>query len=238
MLQINDLHVSYGSIRALQGISIHVDKGEVVALIGTNGAGKTTLLSTIAGVLRAGQGAITFEGENITNRPPEQIVRKGIALCPEGRRIFPTLTVRENLRLGAISRSDKEEIQADIQRMCERFPILGQRLQQSGGTLSGGEQQQLAIARAMMSRPTLLMLDEPSLGIAPILAEEIFQMIDGLRETGVTILIVEQNVARTLKLADRAYLIGTGRIEKEGVADEMLAQVDITSAIFGEEGTE
>lgn len=238
MLQVNDLHVNYGSIKALQGVSIEVNQGEVVALIGTNGAGKTTLLSSIAGILHATSGSIIFQGQDITSYSPERVVRQGIALSPEGRRIFPTLTVRENLRLGAISRRDTAEIEADIQRMCQRFIILGERINQPGGTLSGGEQQQLAIARAMMSRPSLLMLDEPSLGIAPILVEEIFSMIDDLRETGVTILIVEQNVERTLALADRAYMIQTGRIEKSGDAQAMLAEVDIATAIFGDEEVE
>ncbi len=234
MLQVNNLHVSYGSIKALQGVSIDVQPGEYVALIGTNGAGKTTFLSTIAGVLKPSQGNIVFQGQDITHYQPEQVVRQGIALSPEGRRIFPTLSVRENLRLGAVSRRDEKAIQADIDEMCQRFTILGERLNQPGGTLSGGEQQQLAIARAMMARPSLLMLDEPSLGIAPILVEQLFKMIDDLRQTGITVLIVEQKVERTLQLVDRAYLIQTGRVAKSGPAADILAELDIASAIFGD----
>jgi branched-chain amino acid transport system ATP-binding protein len=233
ILSVENLHVAYGSITALHGVSLHVNEGEVVALVGTNGAGKSTLLNTITGIMRPAAGKITLRGQSIAGQTPEHIVRLGIALVPEQRRIFRSLSVRENLRLGAISRRDIPEIEADIQAMCERFPILGERLQQPGGTLSGGEQQQLAIARALMSRPTLLMLDEPSLGLAPILVEEIFQLIEGLRETGATILIVEQNVQRTLQMADRAYLINTGRIEMSGTAADMLDQIDIEDALLG-----
>lgn len=233
ILSVENLHVAYGSITALHGVSLHVNEGEVVALVGTNGAGKSTLLNTITGIMRPAAGKITLRGQSIAGQTPESIVRLGIALVPEQRRIFRSLSVRENLRLGAISRRDVPEIEADIDAMCERFPILGERLQQPGGTLSGGEQQQLAIARALMSRPTLLMLDEPSLGLAPILVEEIFQLIEGLRETGATILIVEQNVQRTLQMADRAYLINTGRIEMSGTAADMLDQVDIEDALLG-----
>ncbi len=234
LLTVEDLHVAYGSIKALHGISIDVQPGEVVALVGTNGAGKSTLLNTITGIFRPSNGRVTFHGNDITGAIPERIVRLGIALVPEQRRIFQSLSVWENLRLGAIARRDMDEIDTDIKQLCERFPILGERLQQPGGTLSGGEQQQLAIARALMSRPSLLMLDEPSLGLAPILVEEIFQLVEGLRETGVTILIVEQNVRRTLQMADRAYLINTGRIEVGGTASEMLEKVDIESALLGD----
>lgn len=234
MLQVADLTVKYGAITALRGVSVAVNRGEVVALVGTNGAGKTTLLNTIAGVLKPVSGTIMFKDEPIAGKAPEDILRTGIALVPEGRHIFASLSVRENLRLGAVTRRDRDAIQADIDAMCRRFPILGQRLTQPGGTLSGGEQQQLAIARALMARPDLLMLDEPSLGLAPILVEEIFQLIDGLRETGVTILIVEQNVERTLALADRAYLIQTGRVEFGGTPADIRERVDIQSAYFGE----
>ncbi len=234
LLSVEDLHVAYGSIKALHGISVNVEPGEVVALVGTNGAGKSTLLNTIAGINRPSSGRIIFDGQAIEGSIPERMVRIGIALVPEQRRIFQSLSVWENLRLGAISRSNNSEIENDIEAACKRFPVLGDRLQQPGGTLSGGEQQQLAIARALMSRPKLLMLDEPSLGLAPILVEEIFSLVEGLRETGVTILIVEQNVKRTLELADRAYLINTGRIEMSGQADEILEQVDIESALLGD----
>jgi branched-chain amino acid transport system ATP-binding protein len=233
LLRVEQLTVKYGAIAALREVSLEVNMGEVVALVGTNGAGKTTLLNTIAGVLKPAGGTIHFDNSSIGGKAPEDIVRKGIALVPEGRRIFASLTVAENLRLGASPLAGSHDFQADIDAMCARFPILGKRLKQPGGTLSGGEQQQLAIARALMSRPKLLMLDEPSLGLAPILVEEIFRLIASLRETGVTILIVEQNVERTLALADRAYLIQTGRIEASGTAADIRERVDIQSVYLG-----
>jgi branched-chain amino acid transport system ATP-binding protein len=207
-----------------------------VGLIGVNGAGKTTTLLTIAGVLKPAQGTIAFQSRSLVGLPPEEIVRKGIALVPEGRRIFPGLTVEENLRLGGAIRTDRTQVQRDLDEICTRFPILGERLKQPGGTLSGGEQQQLAIARGLMSRPSLLMLDEPSLGLAPILVEEIFRLVATLRETGVTILLVEQNVERTLEVADRAYLLNTGRVEFEGPTEELRRRVDIVSAYLGRRG--
>ncbi len=233
MLVLEDIHVRYGAIAALRGISINVEQGEMVALIGVNGAGKSTTLMTIAGVLKPTQGTITFAGQSIVGRSPEDIIRKGLALVPEGRRIFPGLTVEENLRLGAAIRSDRAAIQRDIDEMCTRFPILGERLNQAAGTLSGGEQQQLAIARGLMSRPSLLMLDEPSLGLAPMLVAEIFELVAQLRETGVTILLVEQNVERTLEIVDRAYLLNTGQVEFEGPAEELRKRVDVVSAYLG-----
>jgi branched-chain amino acid transport system ATP-binding protein len=214
-------------------VSLHVAEGVMVALIGVNGAGKTTTLSTIAGILKPTQGRLTFQGRSIAGQAPEEIIRRGIALAPEGRRIFPGLTVGENLRLGAAIRRDRAGIQQDIAAMCRRFPILGQRFNQPGGTLSGGEQQQLAIARALMSQPKLLMLDEPSLGLAPILVDGIFELIAQLRDTGVTILLVEQNVERTLEIVDRAYLLNTGRVEHEGSASELRRRVDLASAYLG-----
>jgi len=234
MLQLDNVHASYGSIVALRGVSIKVKTGELVALVGVNGAGKSTLLSTIAGVVQPTAGNIAFENTPIIGHSPETIVRRGIALVPENRRIFAGLTVGENLRLGGAIRSNKAEIQQDIDEMCTRFPILGERFKQPGGTLSGGEQQQLAIARALMSRPKLLMLDEPSLGLAPILVDGIFEVIARLRKTGVTILLVEQNAERALDIADRAYLLDTGRIEFAGTPDELRQQVDIVGAYFGE----
>jgi branched-chain amino acid transport system ATP-binding protein len=233
MLEIHNLRVSYGAVNALKGVSLSVRPGEVVALIGANGAGKSTLLNTIAGVLKPSSGDVLLENQSIRGLAPEAIVRKGIALVPEGRRVFASLSVQENLRLGAIIRKDREEMAGDVEVMCERFPILGKRLHQAAGTLSGGEQQQLAIARALMSRPKLLMLDEPSLGLAPILVDEIFNMIKGLSETEVTILLVEQNVKRTLETAHRAYVLSTGRIEHEGSARDILASVDIASTYLG-----
>jgi branched-chain amino acid transport system ATP-binding protein len=188
---------------------------------------------TIAGVLKPTLGTITFVGQSIVGQPPEEIVRKGLALVPEGRRILPGLTVEENLRLGAAIRSDHAAVQRDIDEMCARFPILGERFKQPGGTLSGGEQQQLAIARGLMSRPSLLMLDEPSLGLAPMLVAEIFELVAQLHETGVTILLVEQNVERTLEIADRAYLLSTGQVEFEGPAEELRKRVDVVSTYLG-----
>ena len=232
LLVVNDLEVAYGAIAALKGISIDVHEGEIVALIGANGAGKSTLLNTLAGILKAKKGEILFQGQRVNARGPEDIVRQGIALVPEGRRIFPTLSVRENLRLGAMIRKDKG-IETDIETMMARFTILGERINQAAGTLSGGEQQQLAIARALMSRPKLLMLDEPSLGLAPILVDEIFHLIAQLRETRVTILIVEQNAERTLGIADRAYVLNTGQIDFSGSAKDMLEHGDIKKAYLG-----
>jgi branched-chain amino acid transport system ATP-binding protein len=233
MLRLENLHAAYGSILALRGVSIEVYQGEMVALIGVNGAGKSTTLATIAGILKPTAGAITFLDDSIGGQSPEDILRQGIALVPEGRRIFPGLTVYENLRLGAAIRANQGAVQQDIDDMCTRFPILGERLGQPGGTLSGGEQQQLAIARALMSRPKLLMLDEPSLGLAPLLVDGIFALIAQLHDTGVTILLVEQNVERTLKIVDRAYLLNTGRVEYGGRPDELRQQVDITQAYLG-----
>jgi len=233
VLVLHEMHVRYGAIAALRGVSLHVEQGEIVGLIGVNGAGKSTTLMTIAGVLQPRSGTIVFRGESIAGSPPEDIVRKGIALIPEGRRIFPGLTVEENLRLGASIRSDRAAIQRDLDEMCERFPVLADRLHQAAGTLSGGEQQQLAIARGLMSRPTLLMLDEPSLGLAPQLVEEMFQMVAQLHRTGVTILLVEQNVERTLDIAGRVYLLNTGEVEFEGTASELRERVDFASAYLG-----
>jgi branched-chain amino acid transport system ATP-binding protein len=233
VLILEDVHVRYGAVAALRGVSLRVDHGEMVGLIGVNGAGKTTTLLAIAGVLRPVRGTITFTGTSLVGQSPEDIVRRGIALVPEGRRIFPGLSVEENLRLGAAARHDRPAIQGDVEEMCTRFPILGQRLKQPGGTLSGGEQQQLAIARGLMSRPSLLLLDEPSLGLAPKLVDEIFDLVAQLRETGVTVLLVEQNVERTLNIADRAYLLNTGRVEFEGPANELRSRVDVTSAYLG-----
>lgn len=233
MLVLENLHVRYGAISALRGVSLQVNQGELVGLIGVNGAGKTTTLMASAGVLKPSNGTISFMGDNIGGLSPEEIVRKGVALVPEGRRIFSGLTVEENLRLGAAIRADKAEINRNIDDICKRFPIIGERFKQHGGTLSGGEQQQLAIARGLMSRPSLLMLDEPSLGLAPKLVTEIFELVSQLRETGVTILLVEQNVERTLDIADRVYLLNTGIIEHEGTAEEIRSRVDFASTYLG-----
>lgn len=233
MLRMENLQVRYGAIIALHDISIQVDEGELVALIGVNGAGKSTTISTIAGVLKPVSGSITFRGVSIVGRSPEAILRMGIAAVPEGRDIFPSLTVEENLRLGAFSRRDRNEYRADLQSTFELFPILEQRLHQVGGTLSGGEQQQLAIARSLMAHPQLLMLDEPSLGLAPNLVDQVFTLIPTLQQRGTTILLVEQNVDRTLEIADRVYLLNTGRIELEGTPEQLKSQATIRDVYLG-----
>ena len=233
MLNVDHLRATYGSITALRDISIQVNQGELVALIGVNGAGKSTTLLSIAGVVKPAAGTITFEDQSLLGQTPQAILRRGVALVPEGRRILAGLTVAENLRLGAAIRTDRSEIDADMEAMCQRFPILGQRFRQAGGTLSGGEQQQLAIARALMSRPKLLMLDEPSLGLAPILVDGVFELISELRARGTTILLVEQNVERTLEIADRAYLLNTGRIEHAGTPAELREHVDLAASYLG-----
>lgn len=234
MLKLSNVSASYGSIVALRDISLTVEEGELVALVGANGAGKSTTLATIAGLLHPSAGTVELEGHAISTLAPEDIVRRGIALVPEDRNIFAGLTVAENLRLGAAIRNDRAEIQRDTDEMCSRFPILGKRLHQAGGTLSGGEQQQLAIARALMSRPRLLMLDEPSLGLAPILVDGIFELVSSLRNSGVTILLVEQNVERTLSIVDRAYLLNVGQVDDHGAPDELRQRVDLTAAYLGE----
>ena len=218
MLELTDVDVRYGNIRALRGVSLRVAQGELVALIGSNGAGKTTTLRTISGLLRPTEGAITFEGADISRAATDRIVALGISHCPEGRRIFGGLTVGENLRLGAVSRSDRRAIAEDLEMVLGLFPLLQERLSQAGGTLSGGEQQMLAIGRALMSRPRLLLLDEPSLGLAPLMVERIFATIGELKAQGRTILLVEQNVHHALDMADRAYVMETGRITLEGPA--------------------
>jgi branched-chain amino acid transport system ATP-binding protein len=233
MLELKDIRARYGAITALRGVSISVSQGELVALLGVNGAGKSTTLATIAGVLRPWQGDILFEGKSILGRSPEQIARLGISLVPEGRDIFPSLTVEENLRLGAFTRGEKTEYSRNLSEVFELFPVLKERMQQPGGTLSGGEQQQLAIARALMSRPRLLMLDEPSLGLAPALVDQIFELIARLHQRGVTILLVEQNVNRSLEIVDRAYLMNTGLIENQGTPQQLRTHADIEGIYMG-----
>ena len=233
MLNIENLRAAYGSITALREISLHVEKGELVALVGVNGAGKSTTLASIAGIVKPSHGSIAFRGKSLIGKTPEEILHAGIALVPEGRRIFAGLSVAENLRLGAAIRADRSAIAGDIDAMCTRFHILRQRYHQAGGTLSGGEQQQLAIARALMARPRLLMLDEPSLGLAPVLVEGVFDLIAELRAAGTTILLVEQNVERTLEIADRVYLLNVGRVEHHGTPAELRKHVDLTAAYLG-----
>ncbi len=234
ILRVENLTVSYGAIKALQGISFNVQEGEIVTLIGANGAGKSTTLKTISGLLRPIAGRIIYDGNEITGRPADWIVKMGIVHVPEGRHIFAPLTVRENLEMGAYTRTDKAEIERSMERVFASFPRLKERLNQLGGTLSGGEQQMLAMGRGLMARPRLLLLDEPSMGLAPILVEEIFDIISEINEQGVSILLVEQNAAMALSIADRAYVLETGRIVLSGPAQEVLENPDVQKAYLGE----
>ncbi|NLG97403.1 MAG: ABC transporter ATP-binding protein [Chloroflexi bacterium] len=236
MLQIEDLNVYYGAIHALKGISFHLDQGEIVALIGGNGAGKSTTLNTISGLLRPQRGKVYFQGEDITVIPPQDIVRRGVVQVPEGRRIFPKLTVQENLEMGAYIYEDKEKIQMDMDAVMTRFPRLRERRKQLGGTLSGGEQQMLAIARALMTRPKLLLLDEPSMGLSPILVEQIFEIISEINRQGTAILLVEQNAQMALSIADRGYVLETGRITLAGEAQKLLDDPLVIEAYLGGHG--
>ena len=232
LLKVDDIHVYYGAIHAIKGVSFEVNEGEIVTLIGANGAGKSTTLNTVAGLLRPRSGSITFDGKNLASIPANKTVSLGMALCPEGRRIFQQMTVRENLEMGGFTRP-KAEIPVSMEEMFTRFPRLKEREKQIAGTLSGGEQQMLAIARAMMSKPRLLMLDEPSMGLAPILVEQIFDIIKELHRAGVTILLVEQNAQMALSIADRAYVMETGKVSKTGPADELLHDDDVRTAYLG-----
>jgi len=232
LLKVDDIHVYYGAIHAIKGVSFEVNEGEIVTLIGANGAGKSTTLNTVAGLLRPRTGTISFDGRPVTSVPANKIVSLGMALCPEGRRIFQQMTVRENLEMGGYTRP-AAEIPASIEEMFQRFPRLKEREKQIAGTLSGGEQQMLAIARAMMSKPRLLMLDEPSMGLAPILVEQIFDIIKELHEAGVTILLIEQNAQAALSIADRAYVMETGNITMSGAADDLLHNDDVRKAYLG-----
>jgi branched-chain amino acid transport system ATP-binding protein len=233
VLSVDDLHVYYGEIHALKGVAFSVDRGEIVALLGNNGAGKTTTLKTISGLLTPRRGGVSLEGEALTGRPPHEVVLKGIAHVPEGRRIFNRLTVRENLLMGAYRRHDAG-IAADFDRVLTLFPRLRERLVQVAGTLSGGEQQMLAIARALMASPRLLLLDEPSMGLAPVLVEQIFQTIDDINRQGTTILLVEQNAAMALSIAHRAYVLETGAVALSGSAGELAENPDVRRAYLGE----
>ncbi len=232
LLKVDDIHVYYGAIHAIKGVSFEVNEGEIVTLIGANGAGKSTTLNTVAGLLRPRSGSITFDGRNLSAIPANKTVSLGMALCPEGRRIFQQMTVKENLEMGGFTRP-KAEIPGSMEEMFARFPRLKEREKQIAGTLSGGEQQMLAIARAMMSKPRLLMLDEPSMGLAPILVEQIFDIIKELHAAGVTILLVEQNAQMALSIADRAYVLETGTVSKTGPADDLLHDDDVRKAYLG-----
>lgn len=234
MLKINNLNVFFGGIHALKGISFDVPKGKVITLIGANGAGKSTTLRTICGLIKPREGKIKFNNTEITHIPTDKIVKKGIALIPEGRKIFPNLTVQENLTLGAFARTDKKETAKDLEWVYELFPQIKERLWQKGGTLSGGEQQMLAVARGLMSRPKLLMLDEPSLGLAPLLVKEIFDIIKRIHREGMTVLLVEQNAFAALKIADYAYVLETGKVVLHGTGEELLQDERVKKAYLGE----
>ncbi|MGA2641074.1 MAG: ABC transporter ATP-binding protein [Spirochaetia bacterium] len=233
MLQVENLNVYYGAIHALQGISFNVNEGEIVTLIGANGAGKSTTLRTLSGLLRSRTGSITFKGQEISSLPAEKIVEAGISHVPEGRKIFAPLSVRENLMMGAYSRKDPAEIQETLERVYRSFPRLKERAGQYGGTLSGGEQQMLATARGLMSKPTLMLLDEPSMGLSPILVEEIFRIIVEINKLGTSILLVEQNAQMALSVAHRAYVLETGRIVLAGVAKEIADNPQVKTAYLG-----
>ncbi len=233
MLKIDNIDVYYGAIHALKGISLEVNEGEIVTLIGANGAGKSTTLRTISGLLKPKNGSITFQGENIAGVRAHEIVKKGISQVPEGRRVFAEMTVMENLDLGAFVRKDKDGIRQDLKRVFELFPRLEERKNQSAGTLSGGEQQMLAMGRALMSRPKLLLLDEPSMGLAPLLIKEIFNIIVDINKSGTTVLLVEQNANMALSIANRAYVLETGRITLSGSAQELAASEDVRKAYLG-----
>ena len=234
MLEVNNIHTYYGNIHALKGVSISVDRGEIVTLIGANGAGKSTTLGTISGILKPREGEVRLEGEVLSELPPHDIVARGISQAPEGRKIFGRLTVLENLEMGAFTRTDKQKIQEDFERVFSLFPRLKERIKQVGGTLSGGEQQMLAIGRAMMARPKILLLDEPSMGLAPILVEEIFRNIQDINQQGTTILLVEQNANMALQVANRGYVLETGAVALEGSAAELRENPRVKAVYLGE----
>ena len=233
MLKVENLVVSYGGIEALKGISLEVPEGKIVTLIGANGAGKSTLLRSIIGLVKPGQGKISYEEKDITGMNSQKIVQTGITLVPEGRRVFPNLTVLENLKIGAYLRNDKEGIEKDIRWIYDLFPRLEERSWQMAGTLSGGEQQMLAVGRALMSRPKVLMMDEPSLGLAPLVIKDIFKIIQEINNQGMTILLIEQNANMALKIADIAYVLETGRITMTGTGKELLENPEIKAAYLG-----
>lgn len=233
MLEVKNLNVSYGAIKALKGISFSVDEGEIITLIGSNGAGKTTTLHSISNIIKKQSGTIVFNGTDITNLSADKIVKQNLIQVPEGRRIFANLSVKENLELGAYLRNDKAKIKKDIEKVFTLFPRLKERVRQNAGTLSGGEQQMLAIGRALMSEPKLLLLDEPSMGLAPILVDEIFEIIKRINADGTTILLVEQNAYKALSIADRAYILETGNIIKEGKASDLINDDSVKNAYLG-----
>lgn len=232
VLKVSNVYTNYGNIQALKGIDLEVEQGKIVTILGANGAGKTTMMKTIIGLLRPRQGSIEFLGENITNARPDQLIRKGVTLVPEGRAMLANMTVYENLEMGAFHRKDND-IKKDMDRMMEIFPILAERKEQLAGTMSGGQQQMLAIARALMAKPKLLLLDEPSMGLAPLIVADIFKMIKEINADGTTILLVEQNAKQALKIADYGYVIETGRLAMEGSAADLLEDTSISEAYLG-----
>lgn len=234
MLEINDLEVCYGVIRAIKGVSFEVNQGEVIALIGANGAGKTTILHTITGLIPAEKGSILFDGKELTKTPAHKIVSMGMAHVPEGRRVFAQLSVLENLKLGAYTRKNKTEIEESLQMVYDRFPRLEERKNQVAGTLSGGEQQMLAMGRALMSKPRIILMDEPSMGLSPLLVSEIFDIIKVISEGGTTVLLVEQNAKKALSIADRAYVLETGNITLSGKASDLMNDDSVKKAYLGE----
>ena len=234
MLEVNDLQVYYGMIHAIKGVSFHVNEGEIIALIGANGAGKTTILHTITGLIAPKGGQVVFEGKDITKTPAHKIVELGMAHVPEGRRVFAQLSVYQNLKMGAYTRSDKNEIEESLEMVYKRFPRLEERKNQMAGTLSGGEQQMLAMGRALMSKPRIILMDEPSMGLSPILVNEIFDIIQSVSASGTTVLLVEQNAEKALAIADRAYVLETGKISLDGNAKDLLNDDSIKKAYLGE----
>lgn len=233
MLELEDVHVSYGKITALRGVSLSVSEGEIVTVVGGNGAGKTTTLRTISGILKPTSGRIVFKGRDLSGLATDAVVKAGLAHSPEGRMIFGRMTIAENLRLGAYNRTDSGDVKADTDRMYELFPVLGERRTQRAGNLSGGEQQMLAIGRSLMSRPELLLMDEPSLGLAPLVVEQIFEVIVDLREQGVTILLVEQNANEALRVSDRTYVLETGLVTMQGRSEDLLHDPQLRTAYLG-----
>ncbi|MDO4275529.1 MAG: ABC transporter ATP-binding protein [Eubacteriales bacterium] len=234
LLEVKDIQVYYGMIQALKGVSFEVNEGEVIALIGANGAGKTTTLHTVTGLLRAKTGQINFDGQDITKIPPHKIVTMGMAHVPEGRRVFANMSVLQNLKMGAFTRTDKVEIEESLRKVYKRFPRLEERQNQMAGTLSGGEQQMLAMGRALMSKPRIILMDEPSMGLSPIFVNEIFDIIKEVSESGTTVLLVEQNAKKALSIADRGYVLETGKIILDGNADDLLNDESVQKAYLGE----
>ncbi|HJG48992.1 MAG TPA: ABC transporter ATP-binding protein [Facklamia tabacinasalis] len=233
MLKVNNLQVNYGMINAVRNVSFEVNEGEIVTLIGANGAGKSTILRTISGLVKASGGSVEYEGKNLEKYSPKKIVEAGISQVPEGRHVFKGLSVKENLELGAFLRKDKDQIEQDLQNVYKRFPVLSERLKQDASTLSGGEQQMLAMGRALMSKPRLLLLDEPSMGLAPIFIKEIFSIIESIQKQGTTVLLIEQNAKMALQIATRGYVLETGKVVLSGSGEELLASDEVQKAYLG-----